>query len=258
MEKPKQIIFSVLALSTISGVGMFSFVSAQEDSQIPVWIKTAVGFWVNGQLSDAEFLSAIEYFVENEMINLPSQIPEHDQVVIDNLHIFQGELNMKMQQSRELVNLPQIQQALADSNTSFAATGDPEEIIKQVEERWESSAPDVEDSVAYNLIHNPTADILNSIMEVDQKSETQFKYAEIFVTNEYGAIIAQTHKTSDFRQDDEMWWQQAKEHGVFFSEGGFDESAEVYASDIVIRIVDENGNFIGVLKAVVNVESIIQ
>ena len=47
---------------------MFSFVSAQEDSQIPTWIKTAVGFWVNDQISDEEFLKAIEYFVENEMI----------------------------------------------------------------------------------------------------------------------------------------------------------------------------------------------
>ena len=245
----------------ISGIGMFSLVSAQEDesSLIPAWVKTAVGFWVNGQLSDEEFISVIQYFVENEMIIIPSsQTSEHDKVVIDNLHIFQGELNMKMQQSRELVNLPQIQQALADSNTFFAATGAPEEIARQIEKRWQSSDPDVKDSIAYNLIHNPAADILNSIMDVDQKSETQFKYAEIFVTNQYGGIIAQTHKTSDYIQDDEMWWQQAKQHGVFFSEGGFDDSAEVYASDVVISILDEDGNFIGVLKAVINIESITQ
>ena len=247
-------------MTVISGAGLLSLVSAQEDpSHIPIWVKTAIGFWVNGELSDEEFLSAIQYFVENEMINIPSsQTSERDSAVIDNLHMFQGEINMKMQQSREIVNLPQIQQALVDSNASFVATGNPEEIIKQIEERWQSSDPDVKDSVAYNLIHNPTADILNSIMNADQKSETQFKYAEIFITNEYGAIVAQTHKTSDFRQDDEMWWQQAKQHGVFFSEGGFDESAKVYASDIVIRISDKEDNFIGVLKAVVDVESITQ
>lgn len=256
LHKSKQMIFFALVLTTISGIGMFSLASAQEDSQIPAWIKTAVGFWVNDQLSDEEFLSVIEYFVENEMISIPSQTTEHDKIMINNLHILQAEINMKIDQSRELVNLPQIQQALVESNTSFAATDNPEEIIRQVEERWQSSDPDVVDSVAYNLIHNPTADILNSIMDIDQKSETQFKYAEIFITNQYGANIAQTHKTSDFRQDDETWWQKAKQNGVFLSEGGFDESAEVYASDIVIRILDEDGNFIGVLKAVVNVESI--
>ena len=78
----------------------------------------------------------------------------------------------------------------------------------------------------------------------------------IFVTNAFGANIAQSEKTSDYRQDDEMWWQKAKENGLFLSEGGFDESAGVYSSDISIRILDGNGNFIGVLKAVINVESI--
>ncbi len=106
------------------------------------------------------------------------------------------------------------------------------------------------------MINNPAADVLRSIMDADQKSESQFKYAEIFVTNQYGANIAQSHKTSDYKQDDEKWWQKAKQNGIFLSEGGFDESAGVYASDISIRILDGDGKFIGVLKAVVNVESI--
>ncbi len=255
LKKSKQTILLVLFLIIVSGVGLFSLVSAQEESQIPAWIKTAVGFWVNDQISDEEFLNAIEYFVENEMIKVPSQTTD-DQILINNLQILQAEINMKIEQSRELVNLPQIQQALVESNDSFAATGFPEEIIRQIEERWQSSDPDVPGSVAFNLIHNPAAEILRSIMDVDQKSESQFKYAEIFVTNQYGGNIAQSHKTSDYKQDDEMWWQKAKQNGVFLSEGGFDESAGVYASDIAIRIIDDNGNFIGVLKAVINVESI--
>ncbi len=237
-----------------SGIALLSFVSAQEESQIPTWIKTAVGFWVNDQITDEEFLRAIEYFVENEMIKVPSQTD--DQVLINNLQILQAEINMKIEQSRELVNLPQIQESLAESNASFTATGSPEEIIIQIDGRWNSSDPDVPGSVAFNLIHNPAADVLRSIMDIDQKSESQFKYAEVFVTNQFGANVAQSHKTSDYKQDDEMWWQKAKQNGVFLSEGGYDESAGVYASDIAIRILDGDGNFIGVLKAVINVESI--
>jgi len=239
----------------MSGVSLLSFVSAQEESQIPAWIKTAVGFWVNDQISDQEFLKAIEYFVENEMIKVPSQTIE-DKVLIDNLQILQAEINMKIEQSRELVNLPQIQQSLVESNVSYAATGSPEEIIRQIEERWQSSDPNLPNSVAFNLIHNPASDILRSIMDIDKKSESKFKYAEIFVTNQYGANIAQSHKTSDFRQDDESWWQKAKQNGIFLSESGYDESAGVYSSDIALRIQDDDGNFIGVIKAVVNVESI--
>jgi hypothetical protein len=239
----------------MSGVGLLSFVSAQEESQIPTWIKTAVGFWVNDQISDEEFLKAIEYFVKNEMIKVPSQTIE-DKVLIDNLQILQAEINMKIEQSRELVNLPQIQQSLVESNVSYAATGSPEEIIRQIEERWQSSDPNLPNSVAFNLIHNPASDILRSIMDIDKKSESKFKYAEIFVTNQYGANIAQSHKTSDFRQDDESWWQKAKQNGIFLSESGYDESAGVYSSDIALRILDDDGNFIGIIKAVVNVESI--
>jgi len=239
----------------VSGIGLFSFVSAQEESEIPTWIKTAVGFWVNDQITDKEFLKAIEYFVENEMIKVPPQTTD-DKVLIDNLQILQAEINMKIEQSRELVNRPQIQQSLAESNASFAETGFTEDIILQIEEQWKSSDPDEPNSVAFYLINNPTSDALRSIMIEDQQSKSKFKYAEIFLTNQYGVNIAQSDKTSDYIQDDETWWQKAKQNGIFLSEGGYDESAGVYASDIAIKILDESGNFIGVIKAVVNVESI--
>jgi hypothetical protein len=87
-------------------------------------------------------------------------------------------------------------------------------------------------------------------------SESKFKYAEIIVTNAYGANVAQSEKTTDFKQNDEDWWQEAKEHGIFLSDGGFDDSAGVYSSDIAIQILDRDGRFIGVLKAVINVESV--
>jgi len=255
LKKSKQMIFFVPILTIILGVGFFSFASAQDESQIPSWIKTAVGFWVSGEITDKEFIHTIEYFIQNEIIQVPSQTT-NDKLLIENLHALQSEINMKIEQSREVVNLPQIQQALIESNAGFAATGYHEELIRQVDELWESSDPDVPDSIAFNLIHNSASDVLRSIMDADQKSESQFKYAEIFVTNQFGANVAQSHKTSDFRQDDEMWWQKAKQNGIFLSEGGYDESAGVYASDFALKILDKNGNFIGVLKAVVNIESI--
>jgi len=254
MNKRKYLFLLVL-IPFLLTAGLFSFISAQEESQIPAWIKTAIGFWVNEQVSDEEFLKAIEYFIENKIIQVPSQTTD-DILLINNLQILQAEINMKTEQSYELVNLPEIQQLLAESNTSFARTGSPEEIIRQVEERWQSSDPNVPDSIAFNLIHNPAANVIRSVIDADQKSESQFKYAEIFVTNQYGANVAQSGKTTDYRQDDEDWWQKAKQNGIFLSEIGYDESAGVYASDIAIRILDKDGNFIGVLKAVVNVESI--
>ena len=202
MNKRKPLLLLVL-IPLLLTAGVFSFVSAQEESQIPAWIKTAIGFWVNEQVSDEEFLKAIEYFIENKIIQVPSQTTD-DILLINNLQILQAEINLKTEQSYELVNIPEIQQLLAESNASFARTGSPEEIIRQVEERWQSSDPDVPDSIAFNLIHNPAANVIRSIMDVDQKSESQFKYAEIFITNQYGGNIAQSNKTTDYKQVDEL------------------------------------------------------
>lgn len=248
-------IFLVPVLTMVLGIGFFSFASAQDESQIPAWVKTAIGFWINGEITDDEFIHAVEYFVQNEIIQIPSQTDD-DQLLIENLQALQVEINMKIEQSRDIINLSQIQSALIESNAQFANTGYPEELIRQADEMWQSSDPDVPDSVAFHMIHNPSADILRSIMSADQKSESQFKYAEIFITNQYGGNVAQSHKTSDFRQDDEIWWQKAEQNGIFLSEGGYDESAGVYASDIALKILDENGNFIGILKAVINIESL--
>lgn len=245
-----RIILGICVIFTISLLSV-SAISAQSSSEIPSWIKTAVTFWVNDQISDQEFINAIQYFVENEII----QVPQNNNVV-ENLHILQTELNEKIRDSRILVNNIQIQNTLVESNESFSKIDNVEFLILQLDERWQDSDPNEPNSVAYNLIHNELGDIIRQSIQEDLDSESKFKYAEIFVTNAYGANVAQSGKTSDYRQDDEEWWQEAKKHGIFLSEGGFDESAGVYSSDIAIQVLDKEGRFIGVLKAVISIESI--
>ena len=83
-------------------------------------------------------------------------------------------------------------------------------------------------------------------------------FGEIFITNKYGANVSQTGKTTDYRQDDEEWWQKAKSDGLNVADLEYDESAHIYSTDIAIRIDDKNGNFIGVMKVVVNAEEIVE
>ena len=254
LKNSRQLVLYVLIGVIFSGISFSAIIYAQEESKIPAWIKTAVGFWVNDQISDDEFLKAIEYFVENELIKVDQKT--ENGILIENLHTLQSEINLKIEQTREVVNLPQIQETIIESNSAYEASGFPNEIIDQVDERWQASDPDEPGSVSYNLINNSAGDVLRSFMDADLKSESQYKYAEIFVTNQYGANVAQSHKTSDFKQNDELWWQKAKQNGLFLSEGGYDESAGVYSTDIAIKIFDEEGNFIGILKAVIDIESV--
>ena len=84
-------------------------------------------------------------------------------------------------------------------------------------------------------------------------------YAEIFVTNKYGVNVAQTNRTSDYYQADEEWWQEATAHpdNLFIEDISFDESAGTYSLNIAAGIFDDDGEVIGAIKVVWNVEEII-
>ena len=44
--------------------------SAQENTQIPDWIKNVAGWWANDEISENEFLSGITYLINNNIISL--------------------------------------------------------------------------------------------------------------------------------------------------------------------------------------------
>jgi len=100
--------------------------------------------------------------------------------------------------------------------------------------------------------NNPFSDRLReSFIEFSEKKYGYQNYAEVFVTNKYGANVGQTGKTTDYYQADEKWWQNAKQNEFSIDEFEFDESSGVWGIPISVIINDEEGNFIGVIKALV-------
>ena len=83
-------------------------------------------------------------------------------------------------------------------------------------------------------------------------------FVELFATNKYGANVAQTGKTSDYRQDDEKWWQIAREERYYVSDIEYDESAATFAISIGVRVDNEEGDFIGVMQAVIAFRGIVK
>ena len=81
--------------------------------------------------------------------------------------------------------------------------------------------------------------------------------AEIFVTNKFGVNVAQTNKTTDYYQADEEWWQVAKRDGLFVGDVSYEQSSQILSTDIAVRINDANGDFIGVITAVLNIRETI-
>ena len=60
----------ILFISLISSTILIPNSSAQEDTQIPGWIKNVAGWWANGEISENEFLTGIGYLVNNNIILL--------------------------------------------------------------------------------------------------------------------------------------------------------------------------------------------
>jgi len=86
--------------------------------------------------------------------------------------------------------------------------------------------------------------------------ERSGEFVEAFITDRNGFNAVTTAQTSDFVQSDEQWWTEAWTNGLFLGEPEFDQSADVFAVDVAIRI-DRNEARVGVLKAVLSL-SIVQ
>jgi len=62
------VVASVLLIGL--GIGLSINVSAEE-GLIPSWIKTTAGFWVDNQISDSEFISALQFLVKERILVIP-------------------------------------------------------------------------------------------------------------------------------------------------------------------------------------------
>jgi serine phosphatase RsbU (regulator of sigma subunit) len=128
--------------------------------------------------------------------------------------------------------------------------------IDGIEARW-PALPDFAPEIAARLGN----DLARRLREFQKRNPN---FAELLVTDAKGRLIAATHKTSDFWQADETWWQEAAKlgRGAAHVEGpNYDESAEVHSIDIAIPLFDPGqtgGVPVGVLKGVLNVSPLLK
>jgi methyl-accepting chemotaxis protein PixJ len=76
-------------------------------------------------------------------------------------------------------------------------------------------------------------------------------FAEIFITDRFGFNVAYNQPTSDFVQQDEAWWQQAKNNSQYISESELDASSNTYGISLIQAIQEpQSKQFFGVIKTV--------
>jgi PAS domain S-box-containing protein len=144
----------------------------------------------------------------------------------------------------------------AQSNARFGKLPDPNSYIEQVEHEWDNAGNEVM-PVMVELNSNALSRRLQSLRGFYQSKYDCVVFPEIFVTNKFGANIAQTNKTTDYYQADEEWWQLARKDGLYVSDVEYDESSNTYSVSIAVRIEDGKGEFLGVIKAILNIQETI-
>ena len=113
-------IYLAIILVLVFSIGMgVSFDALAEESLIPSWIKNTANFWGDDQISDTEFLNALQYMVKEGILKIP---PPADESVIHSQYA--------EQEAREITSLSQdeIKGLLEGSGTPFGGMALPAEL----------------------------------------------------------------------------------------------------------------------------------
>lgn len=165
----------------------------------------------------------------------------------------ESSISAEISEAKSLALTPTLLGAVADANESYEGK-DPQKVLEEImaiDEEWRTF-PKINDRIRAYL-SNPVSRYLQNILQLRAQ-----KYAEIFVTDELGAIVGATGKTSDFYQADEQWWQTAfnRGNGRNLIQGiQFDESAQMHTITVAVPVRDPASNTVmGVLKVVLKTE----
>ncbi|MBW2264751.1 MAG: response regulator [Deltaproteobacteria bacterium] len=190
---------------------------------------------------------ALHKSIGEEYASLASELMDKvDIYVHDKIEVFQ-----------EYVNSPTLRKSVKESNQEFQKLNDIQAYINEKDEEWVSMKEKETTDFMQELLRCELSKKLRNKINFYKSKYDRIVFGEVFVTNKYGANIAQSGKTSDYRQNDEHWWQMARRDTLYIQDVEFDESAGIFSTDIAIRIDDENGHFLGIMKIVLNIEEAI-
>ena len=121
-----------------------------------------------------------------------------------------------------------------------------------LEQNWNYFFPGTNSPELESVLGNKMA------LQLDAFQKRNPLFAEIFVTDKNGYLLASTNRTSDYIQSDEEWWSKAMTmpEGKAWVEGvAYDDSAAVHALKICLPVRSEK-RIVGVLKASLNVSAL--
>src|SRR3990170_8793793 len=140
---------------------------------------------------------------------------------------------------RGLAISPVLRDAVRSANKAYAGKDEAsiEKEIRQLDIQWIRTGN--KDKSLKKYLLNPAARYL-----LDIKKQTG-EYAELFITDSRGALVASTDRTKYLYFVNEEWWQAAYNSGkgeLYISKIYLDPDRNQYLQSISAPIMDEEGN----------------
>jgi len=149
----------------------------------------------------------------------------------------------------QITHNPIIIDALKKSNKEFSlmSTERRSDILAQREQEWTSVGTST--PFMHSIINNDIADFLRTQMSFPSEKFGEIVFGEHILTNFYGANVAVTIRTDNYNQANDEWWQESKKIGTLVRTCDFDTSAQMFSEDIIVKIFDIQGEFLGIMNS---------
>jgi len=129
--------------------------------------------------------------------------------------------------------------------------------ISAAEQSWQAAATqnNLKDPLFQAVTNGPAASQLKlfRLLSAD--------HLQLLVTDRYGALVAATSRLPDYNQSRQSWWQAALLTGgrsPYLSNPQFDETTRKYTLNLIIPILNQEGQLVGFLQSSYQIAGLIQ
>jgi PAS domain S-box-containing protein len=178
-------------------------------------------------------------------------------IAVETMDKVDQEINHAIQSFQVYCRDTAFQQAVARSNQEFEKLQNLQDYIDKTDAEWASAKQGRTGPSIKELMDNELSAELRERLKFHERNSGRETLGGVLVTNKYGAIVGLTRQTSGYRQDDEPWWQKAREDGLYVGGVKYDERTGTYSINIAIRADNPQKEFVGVLKAVLSFQGTI-
>ena len=190
-----------------------------------------------------------------EMIKLQSS--RNEAVAVNMIQDLDQRIENRLSDFKELTKIPEIQEALIESNQKFSQLENISVYIISKEQgivyKVDSEIPPFMAEVINLRLSRELRDTIDFY-----RDEYNFDVVkEMYVTNAYGANIALGSGVSYYSPVEEEWWTQAKDTGSFYGKLEHHQDYDSQVMGFGFRIDDPDGNMLGVMRVLVSVEDLL-